>query len=102
MICAFFGTARQGRIAYATGFTGLGVGATRFAADVMLDKLAGDKTERTENAMVRTKPVPFPPEPAAAMGVNLVRAAMNQADHNQGKRNLFLKALDAVGMGFDS
>lgn len=100
--CAFFGTARQGRIAYATGFTGLGVGATRFAADVMLDKLAGDKTERTENAMVRTKPVPFPPEPAAAMGVNLVRAAMNQADHNQGKRNLFLKALDAVGMGFDS
>ncbi|WP_309128229.1 FAD-dependent oxidoreductase [Microbacterium sp.] len=100
--CAFFGTARGGRVAYATGFTGLGVGATRFAADVMLDELAGVSTERTELEMVRTRPIPFPPEPAAAIGVNLVRAAMNRADHNQGRRNLFLKALDAVGMGFDS
>lgn len=100
--CAFFGTARRGRVAYATGFTGLGVGAARFAADVMLDKLSGEVTERTELAMVREKPIPFPPEPAAAIGINLVRAAMNQADHNEGKRNLFLKTLDAVGMGFDS
>ncbi|MBS1906566.1 MAG: FAD-dependent oxidoreductase, partial [Actinobacteria bacterium] len=100
--CAFFGTARGGRVAYATGFTGLGVGATRFAADVMLDQLAGLTTERTQLEMVRTKPLPFPPEPAASIGVDLVRAAMNQADHNEGRRNLFLKALDAVGMGFDS
>ncbi|WP_194765593.1 NAD(P)/FAD-dependent oxidoreductase [Microbacterium sp. UFMG61] len=100
--CAFFGTARKGRVAYATGFTGLGVGAARFAADVMLDKLSGEPTERTELAMVREKPIPFPPEPVASIGVNLVRAAMNQADHNEGKRNLFLKTLDAVGMGFDS
>ncbi|MFJ2534552.1 NAD(P)/FAD-dependent oxidoreductase [Microbacterium maritypicum] len=100
--CAFFGTARKGRVAYATGFTGLGVGAARFAADVMLDKLAGEETERTQLRMVREKPIPFPPEPAASIGVNLVRAAMNQADHNEGKRNLFLKTLDAVGMGFDS
>jgi glycine/D-amino acid oxidase-like deaminating enzyme len=100
--CAFFGTARKGRVTYATGFTGLGVGAARFAADVMLDTLSGEKTERTELRMVREKPIPFPPEPAASIGVNLVRAAMNQADHNEGRRNLFLKTLDAVGMGFDS
>ncbi|MFJ4175401.1 NAD(P)/FAD-dependent oxidoreductase [Microbacterium sp. NPDC089696] len=100
--CAFFGTARKGRVSYATGFTGLGVGAARFAADVMLDKLSGEPTERTELAMVREKPIPFPPEPAAAIGINLVRAAMDRADHNEGKRNLFLKTLDAVGMGFDS
>ncbi|WP_448721126.1 NAD(P)/FAD-dependent oxidoreductase [Microbacterium natoriense] len=100
--CAFFGTARRGRVAYATGFTGLGVGAARFAADVMLDKLTGEETERTELRMVREKPIPFPPEPAASIGINLVRAAMNQADHNEGRRNIFLKALDAVGMGFDS
>ena len=100
--CAFFGTARKGRVAYATGFTGLGVGAARFAADVMLDKLAGEETERTELRMVREKPIPFPPEPAASIGVNLVRAAMDRADHNGGKRNLFLKTLDALGMGFDS
>ncbi len=100
--CAFFGTARRGRVAYATGFTGLGVGATRFAADVMLDLLSAQSTERTELAMVREKPIPFPPEPVAAIGINLVRAAMNRADHHEGRRNLFLKTLDALGMGFDS
>lgn len=100
--CAFFGTARGGRVAYATGFTGLGVGATRFAADVMLDRLAGLWTERTELEMVRTRPIPFPPEPAAAIGVNMVRAAMDKADHDEGRRNLLLRTLDAVGMGFDS
>ena len=34
---AFFATAHQSRVAYAAGFTGLGVAATRFAAEVMLD-----------------------------------------------------------------
>jgi glycine/D-amino acid oxidase-like deaminating enzyme len=100
--CAFFGTARGGRVAYATGFTGLGVGAARFAADVMLDTLSGEETERTRLRMVREKPIPFPPEPAAAIGINLVRAAMDRADHHEGRRNLFLKTLDALGMGFDS
>ncbi|MBY6062192.1 FAD-binding oxidoreductase [Microbacterium esteraromaticum] len=100
--CAFYGVARGGRVAYATGFTGLGVGASRFAADVMLDKLAGVENERTQLEMVRTRPIPFPPEPAAAIGVNMVRRAMDHADHNEGKRNLLLKTLDAIGMGFDS
>ncbi|MCW2747509.1 MAG: dependent oxidoreductase, partial [Nocardioidaceae bacterium] len=45
--CAFHGLARGGRIAYASGFTGLGVAATRFAAEVMLDRLDGADTERT-------------------------------------------------------
>ncbi|MGB0099457.1 MAG: FAD-dependent oxidoreductase, partial [Nocardioides sp.] len=44
---AFHGLASRGRIAYAAGFTGLGVGATRFAAEVMLDRLSGLSTERT-------------------------------------------------------
>ena len=100
--CAFYGTARKGRVAYAAGFTGLGVGATRFAADVMLDLLSGEKTERTELRMVRERPLPFPPEPAAAMGINATRWSLNQADHREGKRNILLKALDAVGLGFDS
>jgi len=100
--CAFFGQARQGRVAYAAGFTGLGVAATRFAANVMLDKLAGLDTERTSLEMVRDVPLPFPPEPAAFLGVQATRAALNAADHNYGKRNLLLKTLDAAGLGFDS
>jgi glycine/D-amino acid oxidase-like deaminating enzyme len=100
--CAFFGTARQGRVAYAVGYTGLGVAASHFGAKVMLDLLAGDETERTQLEMVRSRPLPFPPEPVASVGINLVRAAMNHSDHHQGHRGLFLRALDAVGLGFDS
>lgn len=100
--CAFFGTARGGKVAYAAGFTGLGVAATHFAAEVMLDQLEGLKTERTQLEMVRSRPLPFPPEPAAYLGIQATRRALNQADHHQGKRNLLLKTLDAVGLGFDS
>ncbi|MCT9821279.1 FAD-binding oxidoreductase [Microbacterium sp. W1N] len=99
---AFFGTARAGRVAYAAGFTGLGVGSTRFAADVMLDLLAGRSTERTQLEMVRRRPLPFPPEPAAAIGITATRWSLDRADHNQGRRNLLLKTLDRLGLGFDS
>ena len=99
---AFFGTARERRVAYAAGFTGLGVGSTRFAGEVMLDLLDGAKNERTELEMVRKRPLPFPPEPAAAIGINATRWSLNHADHNRGKRNLLLKTLDALGLGFDS
>ncbi len=100
--CAFFGTAHRGRVAYALGYTGLGVGATRFGARVMLDLLSGQRTELTELAMVRTKPVPFPPEPLAYLGVQATRWSLDRADRRSGRRNLWLRALDAAGMGFDS
>ncbi|TPW77308.1 NAD(P)/FAD-dependent oxidoreductase [Schumannella soli] len=100
--CAFYGTARGGRVAYAAGFTGLGVAATRFAAQVMLDQLDGADTERTRLRMVRERPLPFPPEPAASMGINATRWSLDRADHSEGRRNVLLKALDAVGLGFDS
>lgn len=100
--CAFFGSARGGRIAYAAGFTGLGVAAARFAADVMLDRFQAAPTERTELEMVSKLPLPFPPEPFAALGIGATRWSLDRADHRDGKRNLFLKALDAAGLGFDS
>ena len=99
---AFFGTARGGRVAYAAGFTGLGVGSTRFAGNVMLDLLDGVDTERTNLEMVRRRPLPFPPEPAAAIGINLTRRSLDRADHREGRRDLLLKTLDAAGLGFDS
>jgi glycine/D-amino acid oxidase-like deaminating enzyme len=98
----FFGTAHRGRVAYALGFTGLGVAATRFGADVMLDLLSGEETERTSLRMVRERPLPFPPEPFRAAGINLTRRAMVSADARGGRRNLWLRALDRAGLGFDS
>ena len=68
----------------------------------MLDKLAGETTERTELRMVRERPLPFPPEPAASIGINLTRRSLDRADHREGDRDMLLKALDAAGLGFDS
>ncbi|NXY99215.1 FAD-dependent oxidoreductase [Streptomyces sp. BR123] len=99
---AFFGTAHSGRVAYAAGFTGLGVGATRFGADVMLDLLDGARTERTRLEMVRSKPMPFPPEPFAWTGITLTKWSLARADARGGRRNLWLKTLDKFGLGFDS
>ncbi|MDP9684372.1 glycine/D-amino acid oxidase-like deaminating enzyme [Streptomyces griseoviridis] len=99
---AFFGTAHRGRVAYAAGYTGLGVGATRFGAEVMLDLLAGERTERTELEMVRRKPLPFPPEPFAWTGIALTKWSLARADAHDGRRNLWLRTLDRFGLGFDS
>lgn len=100
--CAFFGSACGGRVGYAAGFTGLGVAATRFAAEVMLDRFSGTPTARTELQMVKSMPLPFPPEPLASAGIQATRWSLDRADHRQGRRNVLLKALDAVGLGFDS
>ncbi|QIQ02405.1 NAD(P)/FAD-dependent oxidoreductase [Streptomyces liangshanensis] len=99
---AFFGTAYDGRVAYAAGYTGLGVGATRFGGEVMLDLLAGERTVRTELEMVRTKPLPFPPEPAAWAGIGLTKWSLARADAHGGRRNLWLRTMDRLGLGFDS
>ncbi len=100
--CAHWGLAGGGRIAYVNGFTGLGVAATRFGADVCLDLLDGRPTERTELEMVRRRPLPFPPEPLASAGIQATRWSLNRADHNAGRRNLLLRTLDRLGLGFDS
>ncbi|MFE5209657.1 NAD(P)/FAD-dependent oxidoreductase [Streptomyces sp. NPDC056600] len=98
----FFGTAHRGRVGYSVGYTGLGVGATRFGAQVVLDLLDGEETERTALEMVRSKPLPFPPEPFAWTGIALTRWSLARADVNGGRRNVWLRALDRVGLGFDS
>ncbi|MEV2202547.1 FAD-dependent oxidoreductase [Streptomyces fradiae] len=99
---AFYGTAHRGRVAYVAGYTGLGVGASRFGADMMLDLLAGERTARTALEMVRTKPLPFPPEPLAWAAIGVTKWSMARADTRDGRRNLWLRALDRLGLGFDS
>ncbi len=99
---AFFGTAMGGRLSYALGYTGLGVAATRFGAQVALDLVDGLHTERTELEMVRRHPLPFPPEPLRYAGVELTRRSLASADGRAGQRNLWLRALDRMGLGFDS
>jgi glycine/D-amino acid oxidase-like deaminating enzyme len=98
----FFGQAHGGRVAYALGYTGLGVGASRFGATVALDLLDGRTTEATRLTMVRRRPLPFPPEPVRSAVIWLTRNRLAAADRNDGRRGLWLRALDRLGLGFDS
>ncbi len=99
---ATWGTAHDGRLAWVAGYTGLGVGASRFGARVALDLVDGRTTERTELAMVRTHPFPFPPEPLRWASVQATRRAIRRADARDGRRGLWLGLLDRFGIGFDS
>jgi len=84
------------------GFTGLGVGASRFAAQVLLDLLDGHVATRTRLEMVQSKPIPFPPEPLRSLGIKWTTMSLQRADAKGGKRNLWLRTLDRLGLGFDS
>jgi glycine/D-amino acid oxidase-like deaminating enzyme len=99
---AFYGTAHGGRVAYAVGYTGLGVVASRFGAHVALDLVDGRATEATGLSLVRRRPVPFPPEPLRTAAIQLTRNRLAAADANAGRRGLWLRTLDRLGLGFDS
>jgi len=99
---AFWGTEAAGKVAYVAGFTGLGVGSSRFAAQVTLDLLDDHDTARTRLEMVRSKPFPFPPEPLRSLGIKWTTTSLQHADAKGGKRNLWLRTLDQLGLGFDS
>ena len=58
--CVFWGTAMSGRVAYALGYTGLGVASTRFGADVMLDLLDGRRTVATSTQFVQRQAAAVP------------------------------------------
>ncbi|HRY11375.1 MAG: FAD-dependent oxidoreductase [Actinobacteria bacterium] len=99
---AFWGSAYSGRVGYVIGFTGLGVGASRFGADTLLDGLFKERTDRTALKMVRSKPLPFPPEPARQLVIDMTRRSLAKADEQDGQRDLWLRTLDRLGLGFDS
>ncbi len=99
---AFWGKAHGGKTVYVAGFTGLGVGASRFAALTSLDLIQGRETERTKLRMVKTKPLPFPPEPFRGWVITWTTRSLQKADRENGKRNSWLRLLDWLGLGFDS
>ncbi len=86
-----------------TGYTGLGVGATRFGARVALDLLDGRESEATRLAL-RAQEAAAVPARAAALGaaIQLTRNRLAAADRNDGRRGLWLRTLDRLGLGFDS
>lgn len=99
---AFYGTTMRGRVSYAVGHTGLGVGASRFAARVGLALLDQTEPELLELDYVKKKPVPFPPEPLRWATIQLTRNRLAAADRKDGREGLWLRLLSKLGLGFDS
>jgi glycine/D-amino acid oxidase-like deaminating enzyme len=99
---AFYGTALDGRVSYAVGHTGLGVGASRFAGRVGLALLDGSDPDLLAMDYVRSRPVPFPPEPLRWATIELTRNRLAEADRRDGEEGLWLRLLTRLGLGFDS
>jgi hypothetical protein len=78
------------------------VASSRFGARVALDLLDGRETEATRLRYVRRRPVPFPPEPLRTAVIQLTRNRLAAADRNSGRRGVWLRLLDRLGLGFDS
>ena len=97
-----FGQTMGGRVTYALGYTGLGVGASRWAAGVVRDFILRPEEDRLRLRIVTSPPVPFPPEPLRSLAVETVRRELDRADREEGRRGVLLKTLDALGIGFDS
>ncbi|MDQ3426539.1 MAG: FAD-binding oxidoreductase, partial [Gemmatimonadota bacterium] len=97
----FFGRALGGRVLYGLGYTGHGLGTTRLAGRILAQQTLERPGELLDLAMVRKKPLPYPPEPLRSLAVAAVTRALRRVD--QGKRpGMMLRLLDRLGIGFSS
>ncbi len=98
--CMVPGVAHDGRLAWSVGYTGHGVGASRFGARIGIELLGYQPTDIINMQFVRGKTLPWAPEPFRWLGVRLTQRALIKADRNHGKRGLWLSFLDKLGLGF--
>lgn len=96
------GSTMGGRVIHAIGYTGLGVGASRWAAGLVRDHILRPDSELLRLRFVRSRPFPYPPEPLRTVAVRVVQHELARADDNHGRRGLLLRTLDRFGIGFDS
>ncbi len=98
--CMVPGVAFDGRVSWSVGYTGLGVGATRFGARVGLELLGYHPSDILNMQFIKKKPLNWPPEPFRWFGVTMTRHALSKADANYGKPGLWLKLMDRFNIGF--
>ena len=98
--CMVPGVMHDGRLAWSVGYTGHGVGASRFGARIGLELLGYEPSDVIKMQFVTKKSLPWAPEPFRWVGVRLTQRALIKADRNNGKRGLWLKFLDRLGLGF--
>ncbi len=98
--CMVPGVMHDGRLAWSVGYTGHGVGASRFGARIGIELLGYEPTDVIKMQFVTKKSLPWAPEPFRWVGVRLTQRALIKADRNNGKRGLWLNFLDRLGLGF--
>lgn len=98
--CMVPGTAYEGRLAWVGGYTGSGVAPSRFGARIGIEMLGYQPSEILEMKFVTRKAIPWAPEPFRWLGVRFTQKALIKADRNGGKRGLWLRFLDKLGLGF--
>jgi len=98
--CMVPGAAYDGRLAWSVGYTGHGVGASRFGARIGIEMLGYEPSDVLNMKFVTRKALPWAPEPLRWIGVKLTQKALVRADKNGGRRGLWLKFLDMLGLGF--
>jgi glycine/D-amino acid oxidase-like deaminating enzyme len=83
----FAGTLRGGRVHYALGYTGNGVGPSHLMGKVLAARVLGRETPDTRLPFVDMEPGRFPPQPFRSVGAAIVNSATVRRDD----------ALDATG-----
>jgi glycine/D-amino acid oxidase-like deaminating enzyme len=83
----FAGTLPGGRVHYALGYTGNGVGPAHLMGKVLAARVIGRETPETRLPFVDMEPRRFPPQPFRSVGAAIVNAATVRRDD----------ALDATG-----
>ena len=98
--CMVPGVAYDGRLAWSVGYTGHGVSASRFGARIGIELLGYKPSDILEMQFVTRKALSWAPEPFRWLGVTFTQNALVKADKNGGKRGLWLRFLDMLGLGF--
>jgi len=98
--CMVPGVAYDGRLAWSVGYTGHGVAASRFGARVGIELLGYQPSDILQLRFITQKALPWAPEPFRWLGVKFTHHALVKADKNGGKRGLWLRILDRLGLGF--
>lgn len=75
-----FGSLPGGRVHYGFGYCGHGVAPTHVGGQILRDLVLGQTSALTELCFVRSKALPFPPEPLRYLGMTLARRSLLAQD----------------------
>jgi len=95
---AHFQRYHDDRVVWAGGYSGFGVGASRFVARVGLDILDDPASPLLDLELVRTQPASLPPEPFRWLGAQVTMRALDAGDDPPPWAAAWFKLMDRFGL----